>query len=160
YEWMSLKALEFLVRGEIGIFVIEMHHEADRHESVVELIKERATPRAVAERPAKRVLYQPSAMFFRRDLPQLLETEPKSLRFAPLPPGEARLEYLGEAATGTLGEQRVLRTQLHAAGEAILVMPVLRHAHVAGGDACHCAVAFKQHLGGGKSRIDFNTQSS
>src|SRR5262249_12628051 len=96
HERMSLKALEFLVRREIGIFVIEMQHEADRHESVVEMIKERATPRAVIERPAKRVLYQPSMMFFRRDLPQLLQTEPKFLRFATLAQGEPLLEYLGE----------------------------------------------------------------
>src|SRR5262249_57363378 len=100
-----------------------------------------------------------SMMFYRGNLPQLLQTEPKFLRSATLAQGEPLLEYLGEVAACALGEQRVLRTQLHAAGEAILVMPVLGDAHVAGGDACHCAVAIEQHLGGGKARIDFNTQS-
>ena len=97
-------------------------------------------------------------MFFRRDLPQLLQTEPEFLWFATLAQGEALLKYLGEAAAGALSEQRVLRTQLHAAGEAILVMPVLGNAHVAGGDACHGAVTIEQDLGGGKARIDFNPQ--
>ncbi len=82
-----------------------------------------------------------------------------NLWFATLAQREALLEDFAETAARALGEQRVLRTQLHAAGEAILVMPVLGHAHVAGGDACHCAVPIEQHLGGGKARIDFNPQS-
>src|SRR5258708_13047214 len=136
-----------------------MHHEADRHEPLVEMIEERAAARAVVERPAKRMLHQTRAMLLRRDLPQLLHAEPEVLWFATLAQREALLEYFAETAARALGEQRVLRAQLHAAGEAILVMPVLGHAHVAGGDACHCAVAIEQHLGGGKARIDFNPQS-
>ena len=104
YQRMSLEALEFLVWRDVGIFVIEMEHEADRHEPIVKMIEERATARAVVERPAKRVLHQSGTMFFRRDLPQLLQTEPEFLWFATLAQGEALLKYLGEAAVGALSE--------------------------------------------------------
>ncbi len=95
-------------------------------------------------------------MFFRRDLPQLFEAEAEFLRLAAFGQTEALRERLGEAAARALGEQRVFRAQLHAAGEAILVMAVLGETHVAGGDAGDRAAAIEQHFDGGKARIDFN----
>ena len=71
---------------------------------------------------------------------------------------EALQQRLGEVAARAFGEQRVFRAQLHAAGEAVLVLAVLADAHVAGGDAGHRAVVIVQHLGGGKARIDFDAQ--
>src|SRR5262252_2409092 len=65
---------------------------------------------------------------------------------------------LGAAAARPLGQQRVFRAQLHAAGEAILVVAILGETHVAGGNAGHRAVAIEQHFGGGKARVDFNSQ--
>ena len=65
---------------------------------------------------------------------------------------------LAEIAARAFGEQRVFRAQLHAAGEAVLVMPVLGHTHVAGGDASDRAVVIEQHFGGGEAGIDFDAQ--
>ena len=153
---MRLEALKFLVRREVRIFVVEMHYEADRNEPVVEMVEKRATASAVVERPTKRMLHQTGVMLVRGDLPQLFEAEAKFLRFAAFLQTEALLENLGEAAAGTLGEQRVLCAQLHAAGEAVLVMAVPGDAHVAGDDAGHRTARVEQHLAGGKTRIDFN----
>src|SRR5262245_23849431 len=79
---MGLEALELLVRREVRIFVIEMDHEADRNEPVVEMIKERAAGGTIVERPGERMLHPPGAMLFRRDLPQLFEPKPELLRLA------------------------------------------------------------------------------
>src|SRR6516165_9393065 len=67
-------------------------------------------------------------------------------------------EHLGEVAARALGEQRVFRAQLHAAGEAVLVVAIVGKTHVARGSAGHRAVAIEQHFGGGKARGDFNSQ--
>jgi len=155
---MGLEALKFLVGRQIGIFVVEMHHEPDRNQPIVEMIKERAAARAVVERPAERVLHQAGAMFFRCDLPQLFQAEAEFLRLAAFAQAEAMHERLGEAAARALGEQRVFRTQLHAAGEAVLVVAIFGETHIAGGNAGHRAAAIKQHFGGGKARVDFNSQ--
>src|SRR4029450_13724314 len=118
---MLLEALEFLVRREVRIFVVEMQHEADRNEPVAEMIEKRATARAVVERPTKRMLRQTGVLLFRGDLPQLLEAEAEFLRFAAFLQTEALLENLGEAAACALGAQRVLCAQVHAARGATLV---------------------------------------
>ena len=97
-------------------------------------------------------------MLFRRDLPQLFEPEPELLRLAAIPERKPLLENLAEAAAGTLREERVFRAQLHAAGEAVLVMPVLCDAHVAGSNPGNRTGPVEQHLGGGKARINFNAQ--
>src|SRR5262252_8430477 len=67
-------------------------------------------------------------------------------------------ERLGEVAARALGEQRVFGAQLHAAGEAVLVVAIFGETHVARGNAGHRATAIEQHFGGGKARVDFNSQ--
>src|SRR5262249_62055526 len=121
---MGLEALKFLIRREVGVFVVEMQHEADRNEPVVEMIEERAAAGAVVERPAERVLRQAGMMFFRRDLPQLFQAEAEFLRLAAFGQAEALHERFCETAARALGEQRVFRAQLHAAGEAILLVTI------------------------------------
>src|SRR5713226_851042 len=73
------RSLEFLERRQIRVAVIEMQHEADRHQIVVEVIEERAAAGAAIERPAERVLHQALAMLVGRDLPQLLQAEAEFL---------------------------------------------------------------------------------
>ena len=86
---MRLEALELLERREVGILVVEMHDEADRHEVVVEVIEERAAAGAVVERPAERVLHQARLVLLRRDLPELLEADAEFLRLAAVVEPEA-----------------------------------------------------------------------
>src|SRR5204862_6219180 len=69
---MGLEALEFLERRQIRIGVVEMNHEADRNQIVVEVIEERAAAGGIIERPAERVLDEPQLVLVRRDLPKLL----------------------------------------------------------------------------------------
>src|SRR3954468_7582824 len=135
-----------------------MRHEADRNEIVVEMIEERTAAGAAVERPAEGMLRQARPVFFGGDLPQLLQAKSEFLRFAALVEAEALQQRLAEVAAGAFGEQRVFRAQLHAAGEAVLVMAVLGHTHVAGGNAHHRAVVIEQNLAGGKAGIDFNAQ--
>src|SRR5262249_60208942 len=103
--------------------------------------RDQAAAGVVVERPAEGVLGQAGMMLFRRDLPQLFQAETEFLRLAAFAEAEALHERLGEAAARALREQRVFRAQLHAAGEAILVVTILGETHVAGGDAGHRAAA-------------------
>src|SRR5262245_44556651 len=77
---MVLEPLELHIGVEIGVCVIEMDHETDRHQIVLEMIHEGAAAGVLAERPAKRVGDLTPSMHFRPDLPQLLHAEPEFLR--------------------------------------------------------------------------------
>src|SRR5436305_9084884 len=56
HQRMGLEALKFLERREVRIFVVEMHHEANGNEIVVEMIEERTAAGMAIERPTERVL--------------------------------------------------------------------------------------------------------
>src|SRR5262249_38354409 len=91
---VGLEPLEFLKWSKIGILVMEVDDKADRNKPVVEVIDKRAAARAVVERPAERMLYQPRAMLPRHDLPELLQPDAEFLRLAPLRQPEAREQEL------------------------------------------------------------------
>src|SRR5262249_29128206 len=84
HQRVSLEALKLLERVEIGVAVVEMNDEADRHQIVVEVIEERAAARVPVERPPEGVLHEPGQMLVRRNLPELLEPETELLRLAVL----------------------------------------------------------------------------
>ncbi len=62
-------------------------------------------------------------------------------------------------AAGAFRKQRIFGTQFHAAGELVLWLPAAAYAHVAGRYSHHLAACAKQHLGGGKARIDLDPQA-
>src|SRR6185503_9474387 len=111
---MLLEALEFLERRDVGIAVIQVHHETDRHLLVLEMVEERAAAGPIVERPAEGVLRQTGSMLLRRNLPQLLQTDAELWRIAILVELEALDELLGQRPTRSLGEQRVFGAQFHA----------------------------------------------
>ncbi len=80
HQRMRLEALEFLERRQIGILVVKVDDEADRHQVVAEMIEKRTAAGAVAERPTHGVLHEAGAEFVRRDLPQLLQADAEFLR--------------------------------------------------------------------------------
>src|SRR6185295_19810552 len=98
-------------------------------------IEERAAAGGIVERPAERMLHQPRLVLARRYLPELLQPEPEFLRLAALCKAILRDQHFRQAAARAFGEQRVLRPQLHAAGEIAARLAVLANAHVTGGDA-------------------------
>ena len=104
----------------------------------------------IVERPAERVLHQSGLVLVRRDLPQLLQADAEFLRLAALGQPIFRDQLLRQVAARALGEQRVFRAQLHAAGEACVRLAVLADAHVAGGDAGHRAGLVGQHSAAAK----------
>ena len=96
HELVGLEALEFLERRQIRVCVIEMQHEADRHQIVIEVIEKRAPAGPPVERPAERVLHQPLAMLPGRNLPEFLEAKPEFLRLAAVAEAELCLLYTSE----------------------------------------------------------------
>src|SRR6185295_18859936 len=110
--------------------------------------EERAAVRRRVERPAAGVDDEAWLRLVGRDLPQLLDADAVALRVAAFVELVARDQLAAEAAARALGEDRVLRVQLHAELEAPGRLAVPADAEVAGRDAAHAAVLAVEHLGG------------
>src|SRR3712207_1126678 len=72
---MRLEALELVEGRERRVLVVEVDHEAHRHEMVVEVVKPRAAAGLVGQGPAHRVLHQTGAELLGPYLPELLDPE-------------------------------------------------------------------------------------
>src|SRR5262249_4318702 len=139
HERMRFPTLEFLEGPQIGVLVVQMNHEANRYEAVVIVIEKRAATRAVVERPAQSVLYQPWPVAIRRNLPQFLEADAEFRRLAiPIEP-ETGDQRFGQMASRAFGEQRIFAAQLHAAGERVLRLAIATDTHVASRNADNLA---------------------
>ena len=79
---VMLEALEFHVRIEVGILIIEMHHEADGNEIVFKVVHEAAATGLRAKGPAHGVSDLALLVIFGFHLPQLFHAEAKFLRLA------------------------------------------------------------------------------
>src|SRR5579875_1773877 len=158
YQRMRLETLEFLVRRKIGVGVIEVNDETDGDEMIVEMIKERAATGVVVEGPAERMLHQPPAMPFGRDLPKLLQSDAEFLRFATIIERKSGDQLLAEIAACTLGEQGIFGAQFHAAGKRLLGLAIPADAHVSGRDAHHRAVRVIENFGGRKAGIEVHPE--
>src|ERR1700694_3178024 len=77
---MRLEALELVEGRKVGVFVVEVDDESHRDELFSKMVDERPAAGVVVERPALTVQDEPLPMITRRDLPQLLETNPVFLR--------------------------------------------------------------------------------
>src|SRR6266851_110796 len=100
---MGLEALKFIERRQIGIVVIEMHDEADRHLVVVVVIEERAAAGRIVQGPAERMLDQAFLVLGWIDLPDFLQPDAELRRLAVGIEREFRDQLLTEAAAGALG---------------------------------------------------------
>src|SRR5713101_6461576 len=96
HQGMSLEPLEFIERRQIRILIIEMDHEADRNQVGVIVIEKGAAAGALIQRPTECVLNQARAVFFGRDLPELLEADAEFLRLAAFVQAEALHQNLAE----------------------------------------------------------------
>src|SRR5690242_7333856 len=100
---MGLEALELLEWRQVRIGVVEMNHEADRNQIVVEVIKKRAATGGIVERPAERVLHQTGLVLVRRHLPKFLQAEAELLRLACAIETVFRDQNLRQAAARAFG---------------------------------------------------------
>ncbi len=155
---VMLEALELVEGREVGILVVQVNHETDRHEVLAEVIEEGAAAGRIVERPAHRVLHKALLVLGRIDLPELLEADAELLRLAAFVELELADQFLRQRTAHAFREERVLAAQFHAGGIAVLVAAVLRHAHVAGDDAAHRAVLAVEHFRAREARIDFDAE--
>ena len=149
---MRLEALEFFVRREIRVLVVQMNDEADGDQVVSVVIEERAAAGCIVERPAEGMLCKTGLVFLRIDLPKLFQSDAEFRRLGILVEREAVDQRLGQAAARAFGEQRVFGAQLHAAGEGVFRLALAVDAHVAGGNAKDLAALAVQHLGRGEAQ--------
>jgi hypothetical protein len=155
---MSLDALELVEGGQRRVLVVEMHHEADRDQVVVEVVQPGAAAGVVFQRPAHRVLDEPGLMLLGPHLPQLLQSDAVFLVIAALIQPETVDHLLGEVAPRAFGEHRVPGPKLHAPRKTLLGGPVLGDAHVARGDADDAVLVVEQDFGGREPGIDLGAE--
>src|SRR5262245_48238064 len=97
-------------------------------------------------------------VLLRRHLPDLLEANSEFWNVAVFRQIEPLQKGFGEAATGSLGEQRVFRPQFHPASETVLMRSVFANPHVAGRDARDRAILTEQNLGRREARVNFHPE--
>ena len=148
---VGLEALHLLERREVRVLVVEPDDEADRDLGVLEVVEERPAVGARVERPARGVHDEPRAVPLGPDLPELLDPDAVGLRLDPVAKAEALHQPEAEVAAAPLGEEGVLRAELHAGHEVVGGLAVAPHPHVPGDDPADRAVLAVQHVGGGEA---------
>ena len=137
---MLLPALEFLVRVNVGVGIIERGHETQGDLIVRLVIQEPPAPGiAFRKRPTLGVDHAALHMLGGVDVPQFLDTDAVDLRLAIAFKVVFRLQLLCEMPARALCEQSIFCEKLHARLIVRLVAAILGHAHVARGDAAHRA---------------------
>jgi len=96
-----------------------------------------------------------AAVFFRRQLPQLLDANAVLLHVAALVQPVFRDEPLRQRTARAFGEQSILAEQFHARRVGILVMAVARNAEITGDDALDLVPLAEHQIGRRKAGIDF-----
>ena len=156
---LRLEALELLEGRQIGIGVVEIGDQTDDDLIVFHMVEEGTTGGAVlAERPAGTVNDEPRLVLGRIDLPQLLDTDAVMLRRragGEIVPGD---QLLAELAACAFGKQCVLAVQFDSGLETILRLALLVASEIAGRHTLDRAVLVVEHLGGGKTRKDLDTE--
>ena len=135
----------------------QVHDEPDSDAIALQVIEERPSTGATVGRPAKRVQDQARPMPRLCDFPQLLHAQAEPLRAAASTQVEALDQPLGERPASALGKERVPGMQLDAGCEVFLVMPVSRHAHIAGDDPFDAAIDFIEHLSSREAGINLDS---
>ena len=143
---------------EVRVVVVQVHHEAHRHQIGAVVVEERAAARAVVERPAQGVLHQARPVLLGGHLPQLLEAEAVLLRLAALVEAEPGDQHLGERAARALGDHRVFGPELDATLKPVGRLAVLADALVARGDADDGAAVVVERLRDGELGVDIHAQ--
>src|SRR5262249_42442359 len=93
---MQLEALEFVVRREMRIAIVQMNDEPDRDEDFAEVIDERAAAGAAFQRPSLRMDDSAALVLAGRDFPQLLDADAVLLRIDAVAQREARHQRFGQ----------------------------------------------------------------
>ena len=96
----------------------------------------------------------PGTTFFRRDLPQLFNTQRVVLR---IPAGIKliiRDQLFAQMTAAALGEQRIFRQQVHTWGKTGFFFSLGIDPHIAGGDTGDGASIVIQDAGGGETGED------
>src|SRR4029077_13404069 len=122
------------------------------------VINERPAADSGAEWPAERELGQAWHVLFRRDLPDLFESDSEFRNVAVFCQVEPLQKNFGEAPACSLGEQRVFRTQFHTASKTVLMRAVFGNPHVAGRDARDRPTLIEQNFRRSKARINLHTE--
>ena len=159
HERMRLEALEFLERRQIRIRIIQMHDEPDRHQIVVEVIKERAAAGRIVERPSERsAAPDPFGASPARPATAPSGRVPNFCGSRPSARSNFAINCLPRLPRAPSANSVYFARNSMPRVKAVLRLAILADAHVAGGDAGNRAVVVVKHFGRGKARIDFDAE--
>ena len=113
-QWMMLETLEFHVGIKMRILVVQMHHIANGHQIVFEVIHEAATTSLGAKWPAHGVGDLTLLVVLRFHLPQLFHAQAVFLWLFAVRQIETIDDLLGQRSTNSLGYQNIFSDQFHA----------------------------------------------
>ncbi|MNQ77744.1 hypothetical protein D3C85_926300 [compost metagenome] len=154
-----LELLELVERRQEGVLIVQVHHEADGHVAVAEVVQERSAARLVVQRPAGRVLDQAGLVLLGRDLPQLLQADAELLRVRVRGQVVAGHDGLGQRAAHALGDEDILAVQFQTGLEVAGRFALAVDAEDAGDDALNAARRFVPNdVTGGHAGIDLDAQ--
>mmetsp|Transcript_28308 Transcript_28308/g.66474 ORF Transcript_28308/g.66474 Transcript_28308/m.66474 type:complete len:433 (-) Transcript_28308:532-1830(-) len=180
---VGLPLLEFLVRIEVGILVVESDHQPRQDQIRFLVVHKGPTKNVVGRRrlegKPERVLNQALLKGFLRDLPDLLDAQPVRLGLDAVVVAESEFfhQKFRAGPPGSLRKQGLSGPELDAALKGGLGAPVLSDAHVAGRDsqdagfvpiaigigigiaiAIAVVVLGQKDLARGESGVDFDSQ--
>eukprot|EP01033_Poteriospumella_lacustris_P004048 gene4047-gene4446 len=146
---MRLPALEFLIRIQVGVLVVQTDNHTHQDEVGLHVIQKCAavdiTDRRRLQRPSKSVLNQTRGQIFFGNFPDFLDTDTIRLNVLALAQVELLDKVLRARASTSLCENSMTSMKLNTANKAILNF-------VAFGDTSI------EHLVGREPRVDFNTK--
>ncbi len=110
---MMLEALEFHVRKQMRVFVVQMDHKADINLIVLKMVNERPATGIATQGPTHSVGYLPFLVVLRLDFPDLLHAQTIFLNIRPSLQIIFLNHLLGKAAAHPFGQENILAVKHH-----------------------------------------------
>lgn len=135
---MGLQLLEFLIRIQIGIFIVETNHQSDMDEVRLHVVQERPGIGIAVNWPSNCMLDISRLEQFVTliDFPDFLEADSIELRVTLIPEVEFLHDLFGKGASASLGKDCLSSQDLHASHEGVLDLSFLGDPKVSGSNTC------------------------
>ena len=153
-----LKALELIKRRQERVLVVQVHHIADRHIVIAEMVHEAAAAGVHVQRPAGGVLSQTGLVVLWWNLPQLFDPDAVLLRLAVLGQVEFVDQHLGQRPAHAFADKDIFAVQFHTGLIVGFLDAILADADDPDDHALDRAILAEDQIGGGKTGIDLNAK--
>mmetsp|Transcript_27772 Transcript_27772/g.51764 ORF Transcript_27772/g.51764 Transcript_27772/m.51764 type:complete len:401 (+) Transcript_27772:1108-2310(+) len=155
---MVFEALEFHVREEMWVFVIQMHHKTDIYLIFFKMIDEGTSTCVAAQWPPHSVGYFTKVVLSWVDLPDLFHANAKFLRLFAVLQIVLRNHLFCEGSAHTFRQEHIFAMQLHARLSVWTIRPVFFQTKDTSDDTLDFAIVAVDQLRAGHPREDFHAK--